>query len=255
MDKFLQVPKALFDPSSKYFSLSNSAKIIYILMIDRYKLSMQNFKKGDMTYWSEEYNRCFIYYNIEELIKISNIKAESSIIKAKKELMALKLIEQRKYRGNLRIFVFPPVTDNNIEENSFDVESYLVSDAVKHKDSKRDVLSDIELKSKWYVNDDCNICDRLFKLFRDYDDKDKITAEEFWYLRNNIQVYESSNVINNFKAFVRSLRRSYREQKDYVLVHVGKKTSIDIENEIISARNNKFISDEDNILSYDWLNN
>ena len=59
--KFFRIPKVLFT-SPKFKRLSDSAKLLYGLMLDRMGLSIKN---G----WMDEQNRAYIYFTVDEVME------------------------------------------------------------------------------------------------------------------------------------------------------------------------------------------
>ena len=68
---FYRLPKALFT-DSRYKTLSDGAKILYGLMLDRMGLSMKN---G----WLDEHNRVFIYFTLEDVTEQMNCKNDKGV--------------------------------------------------------------------------------------------------------------------------------------------------------------------------------
>lgn len=57
---FIKIPRAFFTDKERFGNLSNEAKIMYSLLLDRMNLSMKN---G----WLDEHNRVYIIYTIDEI--------------------------------------------------------------------------------------------------------------------------------------------------------------------------------------------
>ena len=57
---FIKIPRAFFTDKERFGALSNEAKIMYSLLLDRMNLSMKN---G----WLDEHNRVYIIYTIDEI--------------------------------------------------------------------------------------------------------------------------------------------------------------------------------------------
>lgn len=57
---FIKIPRAFFTDKERFGTLSNEAKIMYSLLLDRMNLSMKN---G----WLDEHNRVYIIYTIDEI--------------------------------------------------------------------------------------------------------------------------------------------------------------------------------------------
>ena len=84
---FYRFPKALFT-NDRYKSLSDGAKILYGLMLDRMGLSLKN---G----WLDEQNRVFIYFTLEDLQEYMNC-GHNKGVKLMAELDNIGLIERVK---------------------------------------------------------------------------------------------------------------------------------------------------------------
>lgn len=79
LSSFFTMPYALFD-NPCYSNVSNEAKLLYGLVIDRISLSIKN--KED---WVDENNEVYCYYTNEAMQKILN-RSKPFVIKLKKEL-------------------------------------------------------------------------------------------------------------------------------------------------------------------------
>ena len=79
LSSFFTIPHALFD-NPYYSNVSNEAKLLYGLVIDRISLSIKN--KED---WVDENNEVYCYYTNEAMQKILN-RSKPFVIKLKKEL-------------------------------------------------------------------------------------------------------------------------------------------------------------------------
>lgn len=87
IEPFINIPKSLFN-----LSLSIEAKYLYMLMLDRYKLSVKND-------WHDK-NGYYIYYTIEEVQKStgkSNQKAQAILKELKQKGF---IIRKRQGQGN-----------------------------------------------------------------------------------------------------------------------------------------------------------
>lgn len=84
---FYRLPKALFT-DNRYKNLSDGAKILYGLMLDRMGLSIRN---G----WLDEENRVFIYFTLEDLQEFMNC-GHNKGVKLMTELDNIGLIERVK---------------------------------------------------------------------------------------------------------------------------------------------------------------
>lgn len=86
---FYIVPKSLF--TNKYAALSANAKIMYMHMLERCKLSMKN-------KWIDEARNVFIIYPVEQLAKMMNLK-KSKIHLLLNELEMYQLIKRKRTGG------------------------------------------------------------------------------------------------------------------------------------------------------------
>jgi len=84
---FYRFPKALFS-NDRYKSMTDSAKILYGLMLDRMGLSLKN---G----WLDKENRVFIYFTLEDLQEYMNC-GHNKGVKIMAELDNIGLIERVK---------------------------------------------------------------------------------------------------------------------------------------------------------------
>ena len=250
-DSYMQAPKVLWNPDSRYFLLSNNAKIIYMLMIDRYKLSAKSHQEGNSTWFDVAKNRCFVKFSNTELGKLLNGISTKTVIKAKLELEELGLIKQfaKENDRSCYFFVFPPkeaedITEEKQEEKKEKVDIILPtmpaivkSEVINAEDIifGQNVIHLSVLERKWRIKKSCKICERLVKVLDKFDDKELISDKEFWYLRNNIQNYEQNNMIADLKAFIETLRKKFKENKDIISVKVGADTDIDIKETILNS--------------------
>lgn len=253
-DSYMQAPKVLWNPDSRYFLLSNNAKIIYMLMIDRYKLSAKSHQEGNSTWFDVAKNRCFVKFSNTELGKLLGGISSKTIIKAKLELEELGLIKQfaKENDRSCYFFVFPPkeaedIVEEKQEEKKEKVDIILPTmpaivknEVVNAEDIifGQNVIQLSAFERRWRTKKGCKICERLVKVLDRFDDKELINDEEFWYLRNSIQSYEQNNMIGNLKAFVETLRKKFQENKDFISVKVGADTDIDIKEAILNSIQN-----------------
>ncbi len=123
---FYRVPKALIK-NEQFKGLSNDAKLLYGLMLDRLTLSMKND-------WFDEENRAYIYYKVEHIMEDLNC-AKATCTKIMAELDSKKgigLIE-RKRQGQGKpdiIYVKNFVLEN--EEEAAEIQEESKEDFVDH---------------------------------------------------------------------------------------------------------------------------
>ena len=76
MHSFYRIPKLLF--TNDYFkALSNDAKILYGLMLDRMSLSVKN-------QWFDEENKAYIYFSVEDIMELLNCGKNKAVENIKK---------------------------------------------------------------------------------------------------------------------------------------------------------------------------
>ena len=90
-DKFYRLPKRLFK-EDQYRSMTNEAKALYMILLDRRCLSECN---GDA--WRDEYGATFIIFTIKEMMKLLHL-GNKKINKMLKELEVHNLI-YRSHQG------------------------------------------------------------------------------------------------------------------------------------------------------------
>lgn len=95
-EPYFQVPKSLFR-LRRNGGISLTAFDIYVLMLDRYRLSKKN-------NWIDEEGKTYINYSYEEFLRDLNIKKKNIISEGLKELETLNLIKKRKRYRNSTIF-------------------------------------------------------------------------------------------------------------------------------------------------------
>ncbi|QWQ39271.1 replication initiator protein A [Gemella sp. zg-570] len=246
---FFQAPKELFNPKSKYFNLSNNAKILYMFMLDRVRLSQTKDKK----FYDNKEKKYFIYFNIEDLLNNSGLKSNKTLIKAKQELIEVNLIEQSGNKKNTKYFVFLP-QDKIIEKNKIKKKdksknkeikknnnnnnkknNKIVSTINKDKDKLKDILKDI-LEDKEKINKlEDKMPSAVLELEQILIDGD-IRGCEKKYILDTIEIYRIKKIkIKSLINFVRFLRKKYKEDK--------KRTDKRFEKEEV-----------DRIINYTWYN-
>lgn len=147
---FYQIPKVFFN-EKKYRNMSNVSKIVYSLLKARYELSMRNVKERNATEYIDEKGQVFCIYTNANLMSDLNV-SEATIIDAKKELIVLSLMFDRKIqdKNNKRIYVNTPST---IEKNEKYPEDVSVNHAINEdKESEQEAVkedvSNIDVQNK-----------------------------------------------------------------------------------------------------------
>ena len=117
MHSFYRIPKLLF--TNDYFKvLSNDAKILYGLMLNRMSLSVKN-------QWFDEENKAYIYFSVEDIMELLNC-GKNKAVKIMQELddeTGIGLIEKRRQGfGKVNIIYVKTFMPEKTEEKSLEDE-------------------------------------------------------------------------------------------------------------------------------------
>ena len=104
---FFKFPKP-FIYDEKYKSLSNNAKMLYMLIFDRLELSLKN---G----WHDKEGNVFQYYTNEQLMIDLNCNSNNTIIKIKKELKDAGLMTEVRQGMNLPNRIYLDALNGSVE--------------------------------------------------------------------------------------------------------------------------------------------
>ncbi len=85
--RFYKFPQSLIS-NTRYNSITNDAKLLYTLMLDRTSLSVKNS-------WYDRYGNLFIYYTIKDIEKSLQC-SHNKAVRTLDELEAVKLIQRVK---------------------------------------------------------------------------------------------------------------------------------------------------------------
>ena len=110
---FFKFPKP-FIYDEKYKKLSNNAKLMYMLLFGRLELSIKN---G----WHDRKGNVFQYYTNEQLMIDLN-SSEKTIIKVKKELREVGLLEEIRQGNNLPNRIYISQVDGAVENTVLELE-------------------------------------------------------------------------------------------------------------------------------------
>ena len=110
---FFKFPKP-FIYDEKYKKLSNNAKLMYMLLFGRLELSVKN---G----WNDRKGNVFQYYTNEQLMIDLN-SSEKTIIKVKKELREVGLLEEVRQGNNLPNRIYISQVDGAVENTVLELE-------------------------------------------------------------------------------------------------------------------------------------
>ena len=105
-EPYFQVPKSLFR-LRKNNEISLIAIFIYMLMLDRYKLSESNS-------WVDKEGEVYIFYSYEELMEDLGLKKKNTISNALKELENLMLIKKKKRYKNSSVYYLENVGNQKL---------------------------------------------------------------------------------------------------------------------------------------------
>ncbi|HGN9583986.1 TPA: conserved phage C-terminal domain-containing protein [Streptococcus pyogenes] len=127
---FFKFPKP-FIYDGKYKTLSNNAKLMYMLLFGRLELSIKN---G----WHDKEGNVFQYYTNEQLMVDLN-SSEKTIIKFKKELKDVGLLEEVRQGNNLPNRIYISAVDGTVNSTVSELE-ILQHGTVKNTVSELEIL-------------------------------------------------------------------------------------------------------------------
>lgn len=126
---FFKFPKP-FIYDEKYKTLSNNAKMLYMLLFDRLELSLKN---G----WHDKEGNVFQYYTNEQLMIDLNCNSNNTIIKIKKELKDAGLMTEVRQGMNLPNRIYLDVLNGSVESTFQEVQKV-------HHGSVENTLSEVQ---------------------------------------------------------------------------------------------------------------
>ena len=126
---FFKFPKP-FIYDEKYKTLSNNAKMLYMLLFDRLELSLKN---G----WHDKEGNVFHYYTNEQLMIDLNCNSNKTIIKIKKELKDAGLMTEVRQGMNLPNRIYLDVLNGSVESTFQEVQKV-------HIGSVENTLSEVQ---------------------------------------------------------------------------------------------------------------
>ncbi|CAG5138499.1 conserved phage C-terminal domain-containing protein [Streptococcus pneumoniae] len=126
---FFKFPKP-FIYDEKYKTLSNNAKILYMLLFDRLELSLKN---G----WHDKEGNVFQYYTNEQLMIDLNCNSNKTIIKIKKELNDAGLMTEVRQGMNLPNRIYLDALNGSVESTFQEVQKV-------HLGSVENTLSEVQ---------------------------------------------------------------------------------------------------------------
>ena len=126
---FFKFPKP-FIYDEKYKTLSNNAKMLYMLLFDRLELSLKN---G----WHDKEGNVFQYYTNEQLMIDLNCNSNKTIIKIKKELKDAGLMTEVRQGMNLPNRIYLDALNGSVESTFQEVQKV-------HLGSVENTLSEVQ---------------------------------------------------------------------------------------------------------------
>lgn len=126
---FFKFPKS-FIYDEKYKTLSNNAKMLYMLLFDRLELSLKN---G----WHDKEGNVFQYYTNEQLMIDLNCNSNKTIIKIKKELKDAGLMTEVRQGMNLPNRIYLDALNGSVESTFQEVQKV-------HIGSVENTLSEVQ---------------------------------------------------------------------------------------------------------------
>lgn len=126
---FFKFPKP-FIYDEKYKTLSNNAKMLYMLLFDRLELSLKN---G----WHDKEGNVFQYYTNEQLMIDLNCNSNNTIIKIKKELKDAGLMTEVRQGMNLPNRIYLDALNGSVESAFQEVQKV-------HLGSAKNTLQEVQ---------------------------------------------------------------------------------------------------------------
>ena len=192
-EPFYQVPKSLFR-LKREGKLSVNAFDIYILMLDRYKVSKKN-------NWIDKERQVYVLYTYEEISIELNLKRRNSIAEAIKELENLNLIKKKRRFNQSTIFYITDTLNSNetdtlviINNNNNNLSNNNINNNNKENVVAGVIRQEIHflIKSRNIKIDNvlkyCSNLDRIKEVFNYADKNNKADAWIIACLRDNYKL-------------------------------------------------------------------
>ena len=190
-EPYFQVPKSLFR-LRRNGGISLTAFDIYVLMLDRYKLSKKN-------NWKDEEGIYYIFYSYDELLENLYTKNKNRVAEALKELESLNFLKKRKRYRNSTIFYLK--NESNQKDTLTQNESNQKDTLTQNESNQKDTLTQNESNQKDTTRSNQKDTFILQKnTQKDIENKEeikeKITPNKNNYNKNNINNSKNNNVID-----------------------------------------------------------
>ena len=179
-EPYFQVPKSLFR-LRRNGGISLTAFDIYVLMLDRYKLSKKN-------NWKDEEGIYYIFYSYDELLENLYTKNKNRVAEALKELESLNFLKKRKRYRNSTIFYLKNESNqkDTLTQNESNQKDTLTQNESNQKDTTRSNQKDTFILQK---NTQKNIENKE-------ENESENTPNKNNYNKNNINNSKNNNVID-----------------------------------------------------------
>ena len=152
-EPYFQVPKSLFR-LRRNGGISLTAFDIYVLMLDRYKISKKH-------KWVDKEKNVYIIYSYEDLMEDLNVKSKNGISEALKELEELNFLQRKKrYRNSTIFYLKNESTENHTsmstENHTFIFEKNTQKDTENKEEIKGEITPNKNNNSKNNINNNKN---------------------------------------------------------------------------------------------------
>ena len=142
-EPYFQVPKSLFR-LRRNGGISLTAFDIYVLMLDRYKVSKKH-------KWVDKEKNVYIIYSYEDLMEDLNVKSKNGISEALKELEKLNFLQRKKRYRNSTMFYLK--NESTEKDTSMSMENHTF---IFEKNTQKDIEDKEEIKGKITPNKNNN---------------------------------------------------------------------------------------------------
>ena len=133
-EPYFQVPKSLFR-LRRNGGISLTAFDIYVLMLDRYKVSKKH-------KWVDKEKNVYIIYSYEDLMEDLNVKSKNGISEALKELEKLNFLQRKKrYRNSTMFYIKNESTEKDTFIKSESIENHTLT---KNESTEKDTSMSME---------------------------------------------------------------------------------------------------------------
>lgn len=179
-EPYFQVPKSLFR-LRRNGGISLTAFDIYVLMLDRYKISKKH-------KWVDKEKNVYIIYSYEDLMEDLNVKSKNGISEALKELEELNFLQRKKRYRNSTIFYLK----NESTENHTFIKSESIENRTLTKNESTENHTSMSTENHTFIFEKNTQKDTENK----EEIKGEITPNKNNNSKNNINNNKNNNVID-----------------------------------------------------------